>query len=166
MCTIIFAPTYPKVAKPLAELPASLWACLGDFLGKWSNYNNSNRCSMSSSTRLSWGTEVVIPMDSHVIERGLGKGAGLKINIWRNQKSYLTDVSNSAAPVRKAATTGPTTTPPNWTARKWRKAGAGTQNLRHFDKFGGAGVAQACAGRRRGGARPAQGWRKPIYSFK
>ena len=46
----------------------------------------------------------------------------------------------------------PTTTPPIWAARKWRKAGAGTQNLRHCDKFGGAGVAQACAGRRKAGA--------------
>ncbi len=54
----------------------------------------------------------------------------------------------------------PTTATPIWAARKWRKNGAGTQNLRHHEKFGGAGVAQACAGRRMGGAslrRAAQG---------
>ncbi len=48
----------------------------------------------------------------------------------------------------------PTKTHSIWAARKRRKAGAGTQNLRHRDKSGSAGVAQACAGRRRGGASP------------
>ena len=57
----------------------------------------------------------------------------------------------------------PTTTLPIWAAQKRRKTSAGTQNLRHHDKFGGAGVAQACASRRRGGARPARGWREPIF---
>ncbi len=39
----------------------------------------------------------------------------------------------------------PTTTTPIWEARKWRKASAGTQNLCHCDKSGGATVAQARA---------------------
>ncbi len=47
----------------------------------------------------------------------------------------------------------PTKTSPIWEARKWRIAGAGTQNLRHWDPIW----------RRRGGARlrrAAHGWRK------
>ena len=44
------------------------------------------------------------------------------------------------------ATCYPITTFSIWEARKWRKAGAGTQNSRHQDKSGGAGVAQAGAG--------------------
>ncbi len=46
----------------------------------------------------------------------------------------------------------PTTLPPIWKARKWRKVGAGTQNLRHRDISGGAGVAQGGAGVAQGGA--------------
>ena len=45
----------------------------------------------------------------------------------------------------------PTTTPPIWAARMWRKTGAGTQNLCHHDKFGGAGAAPTAHGRCMGG---------------
>ncbi len=72
----------------------------------------------------------------------------------------------------------PTKTTPIWEAPKWRIAGAGTQNLRHWGQIwwrmggarlrraaqgrrkaapGGAGAAQGCAERRRGGAGAAQG---------
>ena len=54
------------------------------------------------------------------------------------------------------ASLSPTTTTSIWAARKWRKAGAGTQNSRHQDKSGGAGVAQAGAGVAQAGAGVAQ----------
>ena len=50
----------------------------------------------------------------------------------------------------------PTKTRSIWEARKVAQDSAGTQNLRHSDKFGGAGGAQASANWRRGGAGLAQ----------
>ena len=43
----------------------------------------------------------------------------------------------------------PTNAPSIWKAQKWQKAGAKTQNLRHRDKTGCAGVVQARVSRRR-----------------
>ncbi len=69
-------------------------------------------------------------------------GGARKRNEWRQEN-----------PWREYALFYPTTTPPIWAARKWRKTSAGTQNLPHNDKFGGAGVAQARADQRRARGR-------------